>query len=105
MLRDLILRLGEPWNEVHEQDFGLESAESVADFHNNGGLEFRSKGMNLAVQYAAVRDGSVYIGAWAWMDDEDFDEDATFEEYEEDDFSAEEIDKICKRIKEIYENE
>jgi len=105
MLRELILRLGVPWDEVHEQDFGLESAERVADFFNNGGLDFRAKGMNLAASYAAVVNGSVEIGAWAWLDDEDFDEDATFEVYSEDDFNAEEIEEICKRIKEIYENE
>lgn len=66
MLRELILRLGEPWNEVHEQDFGLESAERVADFFNNGGLEYRNEhGENIAVSYAAVREGGrVEVGLW-----------------------------------------
>lgn len=107
MLRELILRLGEPWNEVHEQDFGLESAERVADFFNNDGLEYRDEhGENIAVSYAAVREGGrVEVGLWHWGVNEDFDEDAVFATYSEDEVSAHEIELISKRIKEIYGTE
>ena len=107
MLRDLILRLGEPWDEVHEQDFGLESAERVADFFNNDGLEYRDEnGENIAVSYAAVREGGrVEVGLWHWGEDEDFDEDAQFCEYSEGELSEEDRRRIAERIKEIYGTE
>lgn len=104
MLAELIKRVGEPWCSSHADEFGLEAAESVADFHNNGGLEFHDNGWNYALQYAAVIDGRVEIGAWCWEDGEDFDRDATFEVYVEAAFSAGELDGIYKRIVEIYEN-
>ena len=107
MLAELINRVGEPWREGHEFDFGLGMADvdKVCDFYNNGGLEFHNEhGENTAIQYASVKDGFVHIGAWVWFDGEDFDQDATFEEYEEDDFSGGELDRIYKRIKEIYGN-
>ena len=102
LLKDLILKVGEPWSEIHEQDFGLESAERVADFYNNGGLEFYENGVYHALQYAAVIDGCVEIGAWAWLRGEDFDRDAIFAVYEEDDFSAYQLNIIYNRIKGIY---
>lgn len=103
MLAELLKRIGEPWSERHLADFGLESADYAADFYNNGGLEIRDeRDVNNAIQYVALVDGKVEIGAWAWCDDEDFDRDATFEVYEEDDFSAGELERIAKRIKEIY---
>lgn len=104
MVRELIERLGEQWCYNHLRDFGLESADRVVDFYNNGGLEFHNEGLNYALQYAAVRHGRVEIGAWVWCDDEDFDLDATFEVYEEDDFSGGELQRIYNRIKEIYED-
>jgi len=103
MLAELLKRVGEPYCERHLQDFGLESADYVADFYNNGGLEFHNNGCNYAIQYASLEDGKVEIGAWAWMDGEDFDEDATFEVYEEDDFSGGELQRIYDTIKAIYE--
>ena len=102
MLAELLKRVGEPWEERHLADFGLESADYVADFYNNGGLEFHNNGVNYALQYASVTDDRVEIGAWAWSDGEDFDTDATFETYEEDDFSAGELKRIADRIKAIY---
>ena len=102
MLAELLKRIGEPWRDNHLADFGLERADYVADFYNNGGLEFHNNGINYALQYASVKDGRVEIGAWSWMDDEDFDEDATFEVYDEDELSGGQLDKIAKRIKEIY---
>lgn len=102
MLAELIKRVGEPWCSSHADEFGLEAADRVADFFNNGGLEFHNGRLNYALQYAAVTEGRVYVGAWVWFDGEDFDEDATFEVYEEDDFSAGELDRIYKRIVEIY---
>ena len=41
------------------------------------------------------------VGAWSWLVGEDFDEDATFEDYEEDDFSAAELDTIYRKCREI----
>lgn len=102
MLAELLKRVGEPWEERHLADFGLESADYVADFYNNGGLEFHNNGVNYALQYASATEGRVEIGAWAWFDGEDFDTDATFETYEEDDFSAGELKRIADRIKAIY---
>ena len=103
MLAELLKRIGEPYDEErHLADFGLESADYVADFYNNGGLEFHNNGVNYALQYASVTDDRVEIGAWAWFDGEDFDTDATFETYEEDDFSAGELKRIADRIKAIY---
>lgn len=102
MLAELLKRVGEPWEERYLADFGLESADYVADFYNNGGLEFHNNGINYALQYASVTDDRVEIGAWAWFDGEDFDTDATFETYEEDDFSGGELKRIADRIKAIY---
>ena len=110
MLAELLKRVGEPYDEErHLADFGLEQADYVADFYNNGGLEFHNNGVNYALQYASVTggyasatEGRVEIGAWAWFDGEDFDTDATFETYEEDDFSAGELKRIADRIKAIY---
>lgn len=102
MLAELLKRVGEPWCYNHLADFGLESADYVADFYNNGGLEFHNNGVNYALQYASVTDDRVEIGSWAWLDGEDFDTDATFETYEEDDFSAGELKRIADRIKAIY---
>lgn len=103
-MRDLILRLGEEWRPEFGDDFGedLDDADRIADFFNNGGLEFHNNGVNYALVYAAVFGDDVKIGAWAWMDGEDFDEDATFEIYEEDDFSGGELKAITDKIKEIY---
>jgi len=104
MLAELLKRVGETYDaDRHMQDFGLESAERVADFYNNGGLEFHNQGYNFALQYAALEDGRVTIGAWTWEDGEDFDEDATFEVYDEDDFSGGELKRIADTIKAIYE--
>ena len=103
MLAELLKRVGEPYDEErHLADFGLEEADYVADFYNNGGLEFHGNGVHYALQYASVKDGKVEIGTWAWFDGEDFDTDATFEVYEEDDFSGKEWQKIYDRIKAIY---
>ena len=101
-LADLLRRFGE--TDPHDNyDFDIEESVAFADFFNNGGLEFHLNGLNYALVYAALYDdGNVKIGAWAWLDGEDFDEKATFEVYEEDDFSGGEIDRIYKRIKEIY---
>jgi len=103
MLAELLKRVGEPYCERHLQDFGIESADYVADFYNNGGLELRHNNLNMAIQYVALVDGRVEIGMWAWYDNEDFDEDATFETYEEDDFSGGELQRIYNTIKAIYE--
>ena len=104
MLAELLKRVGETYDaDRHMSDFGLESAERVADFYNNGGLEFHNNGLNYALQYASLEDGRVEIGAWSWFDGEDFDEDATFEVDDEDDFSAGELERIADAIKAIYE--
>ena len=102
MLAELIEKVGEPHCVRHLYDFGVAEADFVVDFHNNGGLEFHSNGVNYALQYAAVGYGNVNIGAWVWLDGEDFDQDATYEVYEEDDFSAGELNRIYNKIKEIY---
>lgn len=106
-MRDIITRLGDRYDsEVHDQIFGFSPTDGVlylADFYNNGGLLLKDNGMNYALQYAAVySDGRLSIGSWCWAEDEDFDKDATFEEYDEDDFSASETDTIINKIKEIY---
>ena len=104
MLAELLKRVGEPYDaERHLADFGLESADYVADFYNNGGLEYHNNGLNYALQYASVKDGKVEVGAWVWFDGEDFDTDATFEVYDEDDFSGGELQRIADRIKAIYQ--
>jgi hypothetical protein len=102
MLAELIERVGE--TDPHDNyDFDIEDAEYFADFFNNGGLEFHNNGYNYALIYAALYEGGrVQIGAWSWADDEDFDEDATFEVYDEDDFSGEELKMIYDKIVEIY---
>ena len=103
MLAELLKRVGETYDkDRHESDFGLESADYVADFHNNGGLEFHEVDVNYAIQYVSLTDGRIEIGAWSWFDDEDFDEDATFECYDEEDFYEEDLRKIYDRIEEIY---
>lgn len=103
MLAELLKRVGETYDaDRHMSDFGLESAERVADFYNNGGLEFHNNDVNYALQYAALEDGRVEIGAWSWFDGEDFDEDATFEVYDEDDFSEGELKAIAEKIQSIY---
>ena len=103
MLAEILDRVGEPWCPSQLDELGVESAKKVADFFNNGGLEFHSNGVNYALIYAALYpEGDVRIGAWAWLDGEDFDDDATFEGYDEDDFSASELQSIYNKIKEIY---
>lgn len=104
-LAGIIERLCPDWCYNNLYDFGLESADKVADFHNNGGLEFHNGRLNYALQYAAVTEGRVYVGAWVWFDGEDFDQDATFEVYDEDDFSGGELKSIYNKIEEIYGRE
>lgn len=101
-LAELIDRLCPYWCYNNLYDFGLESADKVADFHNNGGLEFHNEGVNYALQYASVSGGRVEIGAWVWLDVEDFDQDAIFTVYDEDDFSGGELKSIYNKIEEIY---
>lgn len=103
MLAELLERVGEPHCVRHLYDFGIAEADYVADFYNNGGLEFHNNRLNYAVQYASVGYGRVEIGAWVWFDGEDFDQDATFEVYEEDELSEGELKRIYERIKEIYD--
>ena len=104
MLAQLLKQVGEPYDkERHEADFGLESAERVADFYNNGGLELHNNNLNMAIQYVALVDGRVEIGAWAWYDGDDFDADADFEVNYEDVFTEEELQRIHDAIKAIYE--
>ena len=104
MLAELLKKVGETYDaDRHMSDFGLESAEKVADFYNNGGLELHDYGVHLAVQYASLEDGKVEIGGWAWADDEDFDEDAEFIVRDEEDFTQGEIQRIAGAIKAIYE--
>lgn len=103
-LAELIEKVGETYDaDRHMSDFGLDSADYVADFFNNGGLEFHNNGLNYAIQYASLEDGLVKVGAWVWEDDEDFDEDAEFVVYDEDEFSAGELKRIADAIKAIYE--
>ena len=103
MLAELLKKVGEPYDrERHLADFGIESAEAVADFYNNGGLALHNYGVHLAVQYASLEDGKVEIGGWAWDDDEDFDEDAEFIVRDEDDFTQGEVQRIADAIKAIY---
>ena len=102
MLAELLKRVGERYDAHHLQDFGIERADYVADFHNNGGLEFHEVDVNYAIQYVSLTDGRIEIGAWSWFDGEDFDEDATFECYDEEDFYEEDLQKIHDRIEEIY---
>lgn len=102
MLAEILKRVGE-LGPYDNSDFDIEDAKHFADFFNNGGLEYHNDGVNYAVIYAALyEDGRVQIGAWSWMDDEDFDEDATFEVYDEDEFSEGELSRMAKRIEEIY---
>ena len=103
-LAELLKKVGEPYCERHLDEFGLESADYVADFYNNGGLELHDYGVHLAIQYASVEDGRVEIGGWAWADDEDFDTDAEFIVREEDDFTEPEIQRIYDAVKAIYGN-
>ena len=103
MLAELLKSVGEPYDkERHESDFGLESADYVADFYNNGGLELHDYGVHLAVQYVALVDGRAEVGGWAWADGEDFDEDAEFIVRDEDELTAGEIQRIADGVKAIY---
>jgi hypothetical protein len=102
-MKELLKKYGEEWSEDRRDDFDLSESEKFVDFYNNGGLELHNNGVNYALVYAALYpDGLVQIGAWVWLDGEDFDQAATFEVYDEDDFSGGELDKISKRIIEIY---
>lgn len=61
MLAQLIGKVGEVFDVSHFYDFGLQSADHVADFFNNGGLEFHNNGLNYALQYAATEGADVTI--------------------------------------------
>ena len=62
MLAELLKKVGETYDaDRHMSDFGLESAERVADFYNNVGLEFHNNGLNYALQYASLEDGRVDV--------------------------------------------
>jgi len=103
-LAELIEKVGETYDaDRHMSDFGLESADYVADFYNNGGLEFSSDGLNFAVQYVAVEAGKVTIGTWVWEDDQDFDLDAEFIVYDETDYWKDgDLHRIYDAIVDIY---
>lgn len=108
-LADLVNLLGENFNpDVHWDQLGIDPEDEerkpvkVADLYNHDGLQFNGR-CNYALTYVVVYDnGDLEIGAWAWMDDESFDDDAEFHVYDEDDFSASEIQKITDKIKSIY---
>ena len=102
MLAELIERVGEEHRIDHLYLFGIAEADYVADFHNNGGLVYNNNGWDYAIQYASVGYGYVQIGAWVWGENEDFDQDATFEVFDEDDLSEGELKKIYDKIVEIY---
>ena len=104
-LAKLIERVGE--RTPHDNyDFDIEDAVAFADFFNNGGLKFTGDVDKCYLVYAALKeDGRVEFGSWIVGLDEDFDTDAEWMILEEDDFSGGEIDRIYKRIKEIYEKE
>lgn len=108
-LADLLERVGETYDpDRHEADFGLdlEDADYIADFFNNGGLEFQNDGLNFAVQYVAVKDGQVYIGTWVWEEDEDFDQDAEFIVYDEsDNWEVGDVQRIYDAVQAVYGNE
>ena len=105
-LADQLERVGEPYDhDRHGADFGLdlEDADYVADFYNNGGLEFANDGLNFAVQYVAVKAGHVTIGTWVWDQDEDFDTDAEFVVYDETEYwSVGDVQRIYDAVKAIY---
>ena len=105
-LAELIEKVGETYDaDRHMSDFGLESADYVADFYNNGGLEFSNDGLNFAVQYVAVEAGRLTIGSWVWGQDEDFDTDAEFIVYDEDDYWKDgDVQRIYDAIQAIYGN-
>ena len=107
-LAELIEKVGETYDaDRHEADFGLdlEDADYVADFYNNGGLEFHNDGLNFAVQYVAVKAGRVTIGTWVWDPDEDFDTDAEFVVYDETDYWKDgDVQRIYDAVKAIYGN-
>ena len=102
MLYETIKELCPSWEITNLWDFGLESADKVADFFNNGGLEIKYRGYNYAFQYAAIIGGKVEFGAWVWGEEEDF-EDSTFEIYDEMDIPRKEREIIVNKIREIYD--
>ena len=103
MLAELLKRVGETYDaDRHMSDFGLDSADYVADFYNNGGLELHNYGVHFAIQYVALEDGLVTIGAWAWADDEDFDDDAEFVVRDEDELTEGELQRIYDGIVAVY---
>lgn len=103
-LAQLIENVGESYDaDRHMSDFGLERADYVADFYNNGGLEFSHDGLNFAIQYVAVEAGDVTIGAWVWEDGEDFDDDAEFIVYDESDYWKDgDLERIYEAVKAVY---
>ena len=106
MLQEIINRLGEPWRNQFFEEFGLAKSDKVADFYNHGGftLNHEDTGENLAVHFAEVYNGVVYIGVWQWYDWEDFDEDAEWMVLKEDDFTEQELTDIYRQIRKVYEH-
>lgn len=105
-MKKTLEKYGEPWDEHCLADFDLEEegTTKVADFYNNGGLVLHDDRANqhCAVIYVALVDGSVDIGCWLWMYDEDFDEDAEWHILGEDSFTTNERETIKNKIIEIY---
>lgn len=104
-LRELLMKYGEPWRQQFEDEFGIESADRVADFFNNGGLELDNNDAreHCAVVFVSILEGSVDIGCWVWRYGEDFDEDAEWRVLELNCFHDWELQKICDKIVDVYE--
>ena len=104
MLSELIERYGEPWCYNHQYDFGVESADKLADIYNHGGLTLRNEHTRefTSVAYVSIRDGVVTIGCWVWQFGKDFDSNAEWFDLSVDWFYPEELKSIENKIKEIY---
>lgn len=103
-LSELIEKVGDAYNGIsHLNVLGIEEADFVVDLYNNlGGLDLGEDGTNYAVQYASSVDGKARIGTWIWYDGEDFDIDASFYDYPENELPDSVIEEIYKTINEIW---
>lgn len=107
-IKDLIIRFGEPWNEHHRDDLGIEYAERIISMYDSEGLTYY---MSKAREWVSVQtifidlDGSVMVSCFSniteqsnedWMNGADF----CIDKFE--DFDLSEQVCIISKIKSIY---
>lgn len=107
-IKDLIIRFGEPWNEHHRDDLGIEYAERIISLYDREGLTYYFQRCREWVSVQTIfidLDGTVMVSCFSniteesnedWMDGADF----CIDKFE--DFARIEQEVIINKIKKSY---